>query len=111
MLRHWDESARGEHYDFAVHIGMAGAEKIYRLEKRAHRDGYTGEDLNGEYPDPDDPVWDGLPSVLETDVDVEDVVARWKNYCQASRNYDVSRRAVSESILPSPEQTLTDVSG
>ncbi|KAL5596784.1 hypothetical protein BROUX41_006532 [Berkeleyomyces rouxiae] len=78
----WDAQARREHYDLAVHIGMAGAEILYKLEACAHRDGYIYKDADGQLlPEKPREDWSGLPAVLDTDVDVADVAERWKAHC------------------------------
>ncbi|KAL2885317.1 peptidase C15, pyroglutamyl peptidase I-like protein [Ceratocystis lukuohia] len=78
----WDTQKRGEHYDFGIHIGMASSEIMYKLEACAHRDGYVKEDDDGQSP-PKEPRedWANLPPVLNTDVDVADVAAKWKANC------------------------------
>ena len=43
----WD----GADYDLAVHIGMAGPQAVYSLERRAHRDGYALRDVDGDFLD------------------------------------------------------------
>ena len=77
----WD----GADYDLAVHIGMAGPQAVYSLERRAHRDGYALRDVDGDFLDDEITreiererwVWHGVPSELETDIDVDDVYRRW----------------------------------
>ena len=73
--------------DLAIHIGMAGPRLFYSIERRGHRDGYAMKDFDGELLGDDerqlregkDWVWDGMPSELLTDLDMEDVLDRWKN--------------------------------
>ncbi|KAI9673911.1 MAG: hypothetical protein M1817_002117 [Caeruleum heppii] len=81
-----------DHLDFVIHIGMAGSRDFYTLEQRAHSYGYSKKDVEGRTI-LDGKVrfrrrtegleeWEGgnadLPDVLETDVAVEDVWAKWK---------------------------------
>lgn len=72
--------------DIALHIGMAGPKPIYQLERRAHRDGYKLKDVDGELlgdeerreKEGENWVWEGLPEEIQTDVDVETVLGRWR---------------------------------
>lgn len=86
----WDDSdvspTKGKKIDLMIHIGMAGPRLHYAVEQRAHRDGYglpdvddnlLDEDTNrkeGRYP------WDDCPEELVTDLDLEDVLPRWKDF-------------------------------
>ena len=75
--------------DLAVHIGMAGPNPFYSVERRAHRDGYKLPDVDGRLlcdgaareHEGEAWVWHDMPEELLTDVDVDDVLARWKSYC------------------------------
>lgn len=35
-------------FDFVIHIGMAGNEPHYDIERRGHRDGYDSTDVDGK---------------------------------------------------------------
>ncbi|KAI1431104.1 putative pyroglutamyl peptidase type I [Xylaria sp. CBS 124048] len=71
--------------DYAVHIGMAGPQLVYSLERRGHRDGYDSRDVDGKLLE-DEPrraqegerwIWHGVPEELLSDLDVDDVHRRW----------------------------------
>lgn len=73
--------------DLAIHVGMAGPRLYYSVERHGDRDGYVMPDVDGKYLREDDErraregqkwVWDGMPTELVTDVDVEGVLGRWK---------------------------------
>ncbi|KAK0746184.1 hypothetical protein B0T18DRAFT_327066 [Schizothecium vesticola] len=72
--------------DFAIHIGMAGPTPHYSIERRGHRDGYAMKDVCGDFlkdqprrvREGKDWVWDGVPAELLTDLDLDDVLARWQ---------------------------------
>ncbi|KAI1493734.1 putative pyroglutamyl peptidase type I [Biscogniauxia mediterranea] len=75
----WDNP---EHkIDYAIHIGMAGPQLVYSLERRAHRDGYDKADVDGKFlrdeerhlEEGEDWIWHGLPGELLTDLDIVDV--------------------------------------
>ncbi|KAI1503237.1 peptidase [Biscogniauxia marginata] len=78
----WDNPE--QKIDYAIHIGMAGPQRVYSLERRAHRDGYDKEDVDGKLlrdekrrqREGDDWIWHGLPEELLTDLDIEDVYQR-----------------------------------
>ncbi|KAI0025492.1 hypothetical protein F4780DRAFT_336010 [Xylariomycetidae sp. FL0641] len=80
----WDDG-EGK-IDYAIHIGMAGPQLVYQLERRGHRDGYTKKDVDGALledekrhkEEGDRWIWHGVPEELLTDLDVEDVYRRWK---------------------------------
>ena len=94
--RDGEDFGQGKRIDVVIHIGMAGPQLQYSLEKLGHRDGY------GKYKDVDNEpcgdeerrekegsewVWDGCPDRLETDFDTEDVLRRWRKHCPAHRHY------------------------
>ncbi|KAH8884533.1 putative pyroglutamyl peptidase type I [Thozetella sp. PMI_491] len=99
----WDlEGKRGQpKIDIAVHIGMAGPELEWQLERRGHRDGYALKDVDGEFlrdqnrklKEGKNWVWDGVPAELLTDVNVEDVFARWKKYSPDDLDIKISEDA------------------
>ncbi|KAH7026525.1 uncharacterized protein B0I36DRAFT_159582 [Microdochium trichocladiopsis] len=72
-------------YDFVLHIGMAGPQPMYQLERRAHRDGYRLRDVDGNLLGDDERhsaegerwIWHGLPHEILTDLDIERVYKRW----------------------------------
>lgn len=74
----------GRTIDAAVHIGMAGPRQVYQVERRAHRQGYRRADVDGETlaedEDSEDWRWRDYPDELETDIDVDDVLQRWKGH-------------------------------
>ncbi|KAI1180605.1 putative pyroglutamyl peptidase type I [Nemania sp. FL0916] len=87
--RLWDnanDDANGERkIDYAIHIGMAGPQLVYSLERRGHRDGYNSKDVDGKLLEDDkrhaeqgdEWIWHGVPHELVTDFDVDDVHRRW----------------------------------
>jgi hypothetical protein len=87
----WDTTDTPE-IDLAIHIGMAGPRLFYSLERRGHRDGYVMQDVDGEFlgdgerrvREGEDWVWSGAPAELESEVDVEDVLGRWRGYAPVS---------------------------
>lgn len=88
-----DDAATGRpKVDLAVHIGMAGPQPRFSVERRGHRDGYAMRDVDGEFlrdqerrlREGRDWVWAGLPTELETEADLDDVLKRWKGYCPVS---------------------------
>ncbi|CAJ2513411.1 Uu.00g015300.m01.CDS01 [Anthostomella pinea] len=92
----WDDA---EHTpDFVVHIGMAGPQLVYQLERRGHRDGYDKRDVDGRLlgdeerrrDQGDDWVWAGVPEELLTDLDVEDVHRRWVERSPKNLNLQIS---------------------
>jgi hypothetical protein len=82
----WNKN-RGRKIDLMIHLGMAGSERAYSLEKKAHRDGYKHPDVDNEKLNDDARrkdegskwIWYGTPEELETDIDVYDVVDRWRS--------------------------------
>lgn len=83
----------GHHHriDAVIHIGMAGPRPFYCIERRAHRDGYKHPDVDGKRPDEEEErkpgsgwPWRGLPEEIKTELDVEDVLARWQGHSSVS---------------------------
>ncbi|KAK1832861.1 Pyroglutamyl-peptidase 1 [Podospora conica] len=87
--------------DIAIHIGMAGPDPHYSIERRGHRDGYAMRDVEGEFlKDPQrraregkDWIWDGMPLELLTDLDLDDVLTRWQANSPPGHNLRVSEDA------------------
>jgi pyroglutamyl-peptidase len=65
---------------------MASGRKYYSVERRGHRDGYYGRDVDNEFlgdegrreKEGKDWVWEGMPEEILSDVDVDDVWRRWR---------------------------------
>ncbi|KAI0109663.1 hypothetical protein GGR51DRAFT_102987 [Nemania sp. FL0031] len=89
----WDGSERK--IDYAVHIGMAGPQLVYSIERRGHRDGYDLKDVDGKLLEDekrhaeqgDQWIWHGVPHELLTDFDIEDVHRRWVD--RSPKNLDL----------------------
>ncbi|KAK3941499.1 putative pyroglutamyl peptidase type I [Diplogelasinospora grovesii] len=87
--------------DFAIHIGMAGPRPFYCIERRGHRDGYALKDVDGEFlgdqnrrvKEGKDWVWDGVPKELLSDLDVDDVLERWKKHSPEGSDLRISEDA------------------
>lgn len=87
-----DEGEKPRKIDLCIHIGMADPRLYYSIEHRGHRDGYTMPDVDGEKlrddearrREGDDWVWADVPSQLETDLDVRDVLGRWRKHSPVS---------------------------
>ena len=70
---------------------MAGLAPFYQVERRGHRTGYLSKDVDGEKlkdedMDKDDPsyYWHGLPDELLSDLNIEEVVERWRAHSSVS---------------------------
>ena len=69
---------------------MAGPRLFYEIENRGHRDGYKFADVDGEKLDEEEEkksgnwIWEGMPEKLETDLDLADVLQRWKGHSSVS---------------------------
>ncbi|KAI9903137.1 hypothetical protein N3K66_002489 [Trichothecium roseum] len=87
----------GRTIDAAVHIGMAGPRQVYQVERRAHRRGYRRADVDGETlaedEDAEDWRWRDYPDELETNIDVDDVLKRWKGHSPKHLNLRISEDA------------------
>ncbi|KAK5658769.1 hypothetical protein OQA88_1580 [Cercophora sp. LCS_1] len=87
--------------DYAIHIGMAGPRLFYSIERRGHRDGYAMKDVDGQFlndqerriKEGENWIWAGLPTELETDLVLDDVLVRWKGYCGADKDLRISEDA------------------
>lgn len=81
-----EESEKKAKYDFVLHIGMAGPQPRWAIERLAHRDGYALRDVDGEFLRDkdnqlrDDWVWKGCPTELRTDLDLDVIIKKWKGY-------------------------------
>lgn len=66
-----------------LHIGVADQEEFYRIEKGAHRDGYTIVDEVDKLPDENKQpfYWKSTQEYLETTAAIPDVLARWRGVC------------------------------
>lgn len=71
--------------DFALHIGMAGPQPVYSLERLAHRDGYRLKDVDGNFlgdeerreKEGDKWVWNDTPTELTTELDIKEIYKSW----------------------------------
>ncbi|KAI1419269.1 hypothetical protein F5Y12DRAFT_277078 [Xylaria sp. FL1777] len=84
----WNEDDDGiteRKIDYAIHVGMAGPQLVYSIERRGHRDGYGTPDVDG-MPLEDEKrhaelgerwIWHGVPHELLTDFNIDDVHRRW----------------------------------
>ncbi|KAL8387830.1 hypothetical protein RB595_009643 [Gaeumannomyces hyphopodioides] len=87
--------------DLMLHLGMAGPRPYYSIERRGHRDGYRGRDVDDELLNDEERhrqeregwIWNGLPHDLETDLDLEDVLLRWRGYSPWDADVRVSSDA------------------
>ncbi|KAK1755060.1 Pyroglutamyl-peptidase 1 [Echria macrotheca] len=87
--------------DIAIHMGMAGPQAVYKIERRGHRDGYAMKDVDGEFLRDQERraregrgwVWYGMPGELETDLDLDDVLGRWRGYANPDHNIRISEDA------------------
>ncbi|KAI1294562.1 hypothetical protein F5Y03DRAFT_314537 [Xylaria venustula] len=81
----WDDDIAGRKIDYAVHIGMAGPQLVYSIERRGHRDGYGAKDVDGKFLEDEKRhaelgerwIWHDVPHELLSDLDVDDVHRRW----------------------------------
>ncbi|KAI1075083.1 peptidase [Whalleya microplaca] len=79
----WDDAE--QKVDYAIHIGMAGPQAVYSLERRGHRDGYDKKDVDGQLlgdeqrhkREGDSWIWHDVPEELLTDLDIERIYKRW----------------------------------
>lgn len=90
------ETYQGRKVDVVIHIGMAGPRPYYCIERRGHRDGYEHTDVDGEKVDQspgDDWIWRGLPTEIETELDMEDILKRWKEHSAEDMDLRISEDA------------------
>ncbi|RYP54911.1 hypothetical protein DL768_000475 [Monosporascus sp. mg162] len=79
----WDDPK--QKIDFAVHIGMAGPQPVYAIERLAHRDGYKIKDVDGNLLGDEERhrqegemwIWHDMPQEITTDLDIDDVYKIW----------------------------------
>ncbi|KAK8056304.1 hypothetical protein PG993_001531 [Apiospora rasikravindrae] len=86
--------------DAALHIGMAGPQHTYQVERRAHRDGYLIKDVDGQFLEDDRRrreaaggegwIWEGLPQELLSDLNVNDIHKRWVQHCPRGLDLRIS---------------------
>ncbi|KAG5918211.1 hypothetical protein E4U61_001985 [Claviceps capensis] len=82
----WDVTHQGLKVDAVIHVGMAGPRTSYLVERRAHRRGYRNVDVDCKLPEegmdgrPNDPdwIWYDQPDEIVSDLDIDDVHARWQ---------------------------------
>ncbi|KAI5862726.1 peptidase [Durotheca rogersii] len=95
----WDNPE--QKVDYIIHIGMAGPQQVYSLERRGHRDEYDKEDVDGQLLGDDEKrklgddtwVWNGVPEELLTDLNIEKIYKRW---VERSPNKDDVKLQISE---------------
>ncbi|KAI0398448.1 putative pyroglutamyl peptidase type I [Xylariaceae sp. FL0594] len=88
-------------YDFVIHIGMAGEEPHYDIERRGHRDGYFLRDVDDELlgdearqeKEGKNWIWHDVPKELQTDLDINDVHRRWVERSPSALDLRVSEDA------------------
>ncbi|KAH9437843.1 hypothetical protein MCOR02_001489 [Pyricularia oryzae] len=91
----------GPKIDLMIHIGMAGPRRYHSIERRGHRDGYRGLDVDGlplsdeerHAREGDKWIWHGLPHEIETDLLLDDVLDRWKGYVPWDADVRISEDA------------------
>jgi len=101
--RLWDQEqqSHGKKYDVVIHIGMAGPRPMYQIERRGHRDGYKSRDVDGKLLGDEDAegahedgwFWEGMPEELTTELDVEDILKRWKQHSPKDADVRISEDA------------------
>ncbi|KAM0329840.1 hypothetical protein ACHAQA_004005 [Verticillium albo-atrum] len=87
--------------DLCIHIGMAGPRPFYCIEHRGHRDGYAMPDVDNTRLEDEtrrreegsDWVWADIPPELETDLDVRDVLKRWRRLSPDDADLRISEDA------------------
>ncbi|KAI0404925.1 hypothetical protein F4802DRAFT_205361 [Xylaria palmicola] len=97
--RLWDDADRK--VDYAVHIGMAGPQLVYSIERRGHRDGYGDRDVDGRLLEDERRhaeqgaqwIWHGAPHELLSDLDIDDVHRRWVERSPTELDLEISEDA------------------
>jgi pyrrolidone-carboxylate peptidase len=72
-----------------IHIGMATSRKFYSVERRGHRDSYLMRDVDGKFLSDTEEArkeWDGLPSELSSDININDV---WQRLRATLPDFDI----------------------
>ncbi|GAW12267.1 hypothetical protein ANO14919_016300 [Xylariales sp. No.14919] len=95
----WDDAE--QKIDYAVHIGMAGPQLVYSVERRGHRDGYGAKDVDGKLLEDekrhdelgDGWIWHGVPHELLSDFDIDDIHRRWVGRSPSNLDLRVSEDA------------------
>ncbi|KAI0423245.1 hypothetical protein F5X98DRAFT_7928 [Xylaria grammica] len=95
----WDDAE--QKIDYAVHIGMAGPQLVYSVERRGHRDGYGAKDVDGKLLEDekrhdelgDEWIWHGVPHELLSDFDIDDIHRRWVGRSPSNLDLRVSEDA------------------
>ncbi|KAK4165742.1 hypothetical protein QBC43DRAFT_207945 [Cladorrhinum sp. PSN259] len=78
---------------YTIHIGMAGPRAFYSIERRGHRDGYKMRDVDGSFLGETEKFDTDLPEELETDLDVGDVLVRWRGFSPKYSDLRISEDA------------------
>lgn len=106
-------SREGRTPDVAVHIGMAGPRPFYQIERRGHRQGYTSRDVDGRMLEDEEPaghgsgwLWYGCPEELETELDMVDVLKRWKGLSPVSISRRLFFSSLADSDIPKSDMDL-----
>ncbi|KAK4171856.1 putative peptidase [Triangularia setosa] len=95
-------SAKTPQIDLAIHIGMAGPRGYYSIERRGHKSGYDMGDVDGKpLAELDDEMarnnvphpWEGLPEELLSDLEMEDVLERWRRHSPPYSDLRISEDA------------------
>lgn len=76
LLESFDETI-----DLVLHIGMASGRRYYTAERLAHRGDYVkNKDLDGKIPQQDEEkeLFSDCPANIETSLDYQDVLRRWR---------------------------------
>ncbi|KAK6958154.1 hypothetical protein Daesc_000949 [Daldinia eschscholtzii] len=79
----WDNPERK--VDYVIHIGMAGPQHVYSIERRGHRDEYDKQDVDGQLLgdeqrhklEGDKWIWHDVPEELTTDLEIGRIYKRW----------------------------------
>ncbi|XXG98733.1 NADH-dependent flavin oxidoreductase [Hypoxylon texense] len=90
--------------DYVVHVGMAGPQHVYSVERRGHRDGYDKQDVDGQLlgdeqrrkREGDQWIWNGVPKELLTDLDLDKIYKRWVERSPEMQIKDDLRLQISE---------------
>ncbi|KAI1807387.1 peptidase [Daldinia bambusicola] len=79
----WDSPE--QKVDYVIHIGMAGPQHVYSIERRGHRGGYDKQDVDGQFLgdeqrhkiEGDKWIWHDVPEELLTDLEIGRIHKRW----------------------------------